>query len=72
MIQFKNHLQQQRLRYQQLKHRTVEYLHKTQMQQWQKTVIDPITDDGYKELTDHEIELELLKRKDALTGGMAT
>jgi phage shock protein A len=72
MIQFKNHLQQQRLRYEQLKHRTAEYLHKTQMQQWQKAVIDPISDDGYKELTDHEIELELLKRKDALTGGIAT
>jgi len=72
MIQFKNHLQQQRLRYEQLKNRTTEYLHKTQMQRWEKDVIDPVSDDGYGELADQEIELELLKRKDTRTGGIAT
>jgi len=72
MIQFKNHLQQQRLRYEQLKNRTAEYLHKTQTQQWKIDVIDPVSDDGYGELSDQEIELELLKRKDARTGGIAT
>ena len=70
MIQFKNHLQQQRLRYEQLKNRTIEYLHKTQMQRWEKDVIDPVSDDGYGEPADQEIELELLKRKDEL--GLAT
>ncbi len=70
MIQFKNHLQQQRLRYEQLKSRTIEYLHNTQMQRWEKDVIDPVSDNGCGELTDQEIELELLKRKDAL--GLAT
>ncbi len=72
LIQFKNHLQQQRIRYEQLKNRTAEYLHETQLQQWQKEVIDPTCGDGYGGLTDQEIELELLKRKDALTGGIAT
>jgi phage shock protein A len=72
MIQFKNHLQQQRLRYEQLKNRTAEYLHKTQTQQWKKDVIDPVSDDGSGELSDQEIELELLKRKDARTGGIET
>ena len=66
MIQFKNYLHQQRLRYAQLKNRTTEYLHNTHMQQWEKDVIDPVYDDGYGELADQEIELELLKRKDAL------
>jgi phage shock protein A len=66
MIQFKNHLQQQRLRYEQLKYRTTEYLHKTQTQQWEKDVIDPVSADGYEALNDEEIELELLKRKEAL------
>ena len=70
MIHFKNHLQQQRLRYEQLKNRTTEYLHKTQMQRWEKDVIDPVPDDGYGEPADQEIELELLKRKDEL--GLAT
>ncbi len=66
LTQFKNHLQQQRIRYEQLKSRTAEYLHETQLQQWQKDVIDPISGDAYGGLTDQEIELELLKRKDAL------
>jgi phage shock protein A len=66
MIQLKNHLQQQRLRYEQLKNRTAEYLRKSQLQQWEKDVIDPVTDVGFGELADQEIELELLKRKDTL------
>lgn len=66
MIQFKNHLQQQRLRYEQLKYRTTEYLHKTQTQQWGKDVIDPVSAGGYEAPTDEEIELELLKRKEVL------
>jgi phage shock protein A len=72
IIQITNQLHQQRLRYEQLKNRTTEYLHKTQMQQWKKDVIDPVSNDGYGASADQEIELELLKRKDALTGGMAT
>lgn len=66
MIQLKSHLQQQRLRYEQLKNRTAEYLRKTQLQQWKKDVIDPVADVGFGEPADQEIELELLKRKDAL------
>ena len=66
MIQLKNHLQQQRLRYEQLKKRAAEYLRASQMQQWEKDVIDPVADVGFGEPADQEIELELLKRKDAL------
>jgi phage shock protein A len=66
IIQFENHLQQQRLRYEQLKNRTAEYLHKTRLQRWEKDVIDPVFDGGYGEPADQEIELELLKRKEAL------
>ena len=66
IIQFKNHLQQQRLRYQQLKHRSAQYLLNTRVQQSEKTVIDPVFDGSHAEPTDQEIELELLKRKDAL------
>ena len=66
MIQFKNHLKQQRLRYEQLKYRTTEYLRRTQMQQWEKDVIDPFSADGYDAPPDEKIELELLKRKEVL------
>ena len=70
LIELNSHLQQQRLRYEQLKYRTTEYLQKTQVQRWQKDVIDPVSDDGLAEPADQEIELELLKRKEAL--GLAT
>ena len=63
---FNSHLQQQHLKYEQLKYRTTEYLYTSQMQQWQKDVIDPVSDDGYAAPADQEIELELLKRKDGL------
>ncbi len=66
MTQFKNHLKQQRLRYEQLKYRTTEYLRRTQMRQCEKDVIVPVSADGYETPTDEEIELELLKRKEAV------
>jgi phage shock protein A len=66
MLQLHGHLEQQRLRYEQLKYRTTEYLHKTQMQRWDKGVIDPVFGGGQAEPADQEIELELLKRKEAL------
>ena len=66
MIQFKNHLKQQRLRYEQLKYRSTEYLRRTQMQQWEKDLDVPVSADGYDAPTDEEIELELLKRKEVL------
>ena len=66
MTAFNSHLQQQRLRYEQLKYRTTEYLQKTQMQRWENDVIDPGSDDGHGEPADQEIELELLKCKDGL------
>lgn len=65
-LQLDHHLQQQRQRYEQFKYRTAEYLHRAQMQDWEKTVLDPVSAGGYAEPMDQEIELELLKRKEAL------
>ncbi len=67
ITQFENHLQQQRFKYEQLKNRSTEYFHKTQMQQWKKEAIDPVSDGSYAELSEQEIELELLKHKDRLS-----
>jgi phage shock protein A len=64
MIQFKSHLKQQRLRYEQLKYRSTEYLRRTRMQQWEKNLVVPFSADGCDTPTDEEIELELLKRKE--------
>ncbi len=66
IAQSKDHLDQQRLRYEQLKHRSVEFFHKTQMQEWQNDLSEIVPDGKYGELSEEEIELELLKRKETL------
>ena len=66
---YNNHLDQQRMQYEQLKHRSVEFFHKTQMLQWQnnRSAIVPDGQDG--SLSEEAIELELIKRKAALGEG---
>ncbi len=66
IVAFKDRLDQQRLRYERLKHRATEFSHKAQMQQSEKNMSELLPDGLYGELSDKEIELELLKRKDAL------
>jgi phage shock protein A len=66
LIQFKTQLQHQRLRYEQLKYRITGYLHKKQLQQGDRDAAAPAFADGFEEPADQEIELELLKRKEAL------
>jgi phage shock protein A len=59
-------LDQQRLQYDRLKHRSIEFFHKTSMSGWHKdlSAIVPLGKPG--EPSEPEIELELLKRKEAL------
>ena len=65
--QFKEHLSEQRLQYEQLKIRSAEYFHRTEMQVREKNMRDIIPNNIPGELSEGEIELELLKRKEALT-----
>ena len=62
--QFERHLQLQRLKYEELKNRSTEYLQKTQLQKWEKETFDPVSFNGYSEMSEQEVELELLKRKE--------
>ena len=62
----KDHLDQQRLQYERLKHQSVDFFHKTRMQEWQNDLAEKVPAGNYGELSDEEIELELLKRKEAL------
>lgn len=64
--EYKDHLSEQRLQYEQLKIRSAEYFHRTQMQGRQKDMLDIIPNNIPGELSEGEIELELLKRKEAL------
>ena len=63
---YKDHLDQQRLQYEQLRHRSVEFFQKTQMQEWRNDLSDVVPNGKYGEVSDEEIELELIKRKEAL------
>ena len=65
--QFKEHLSEQRLQYEQLKIRSVEYFHRTEMRVREKDMLDIIPNNIPGELSEDEIELELLKRKEAIT-----
>ena len=66
ITRFKNHQDQQRLQYEQLKHRSIEYFHNVERQEWKMEEIDLIPDNSYSAPSEQEIELELLKRKEAL------
>jgi phage shock protein A len=63
---YRDNLDQQRLRYDRLKHRSIEFLNKAPESVWQNDLgeIALIGESG--ELSEEEIELELLKRKEAL------
>ncbi len=61
----RDHLDQQRLQYERLKHRSIEFFHNTSMHEWQKDQAEIDQAAIYGELSEAEIELELLKRKEA-------
>lgn len=63
---YRDHLDQQRLRYERLKHRSVEFFHKTPMHGWQNDLSEIVPNGKFGEPSEAEIELELLKRKEAL------
>ena len=65
--QYKGHLSEQRLQYEQLKIRSAEYFHRTEMRVREKDMLNIIPNNIPGELSEDEIELELLKRKEALT-----
>jgi phage shock protein A len=69
MGQFKENLEQQRLQYEQLKQKATEYFHRTEKQRWKEPW--PAVSSGFSvhELSEEEIELELLQRKEAIKGG---
>jgi phage shock protein A len=72
VTQLHSQLQQQRQRFEQLQYRASEYRHKIQMQQWEKDTIDPVSHDCFGGPTDQEIELELIKRKEASAESRST
>jgi phage shock protein A len=64
--QYEQHLSEQRLRYEQLKIRSVEFFHRAEIQGREKEMRDIVPNNIPGELSEEEIELELLKRKESL------
>jgi phage shock protein A len=64
---FKAHLSELRLQYEQLKVRSAEYFHRTEMRTREQDMLDIMPNNIPGELSEDEIELELFKRKEALT-----
>ncbi len=62
----KAHLSEQRLQYEQLKIRSTEYFHRTEMLGQKKDMHAVLANRIGAELSEEEIELELLKRKEQL------
>ncbi len=67
LTQLKAHLSQQRLQYEQLRIRSTEYFSRTERLGREKDMRAIIADKVGGELSEEEIELELLKRKEQLT-----
>ncbi len=69
--QLEDGLKQQQLCYEKIKHRSDEYIYKTEQQKWEKSM-PPISVSSIKsDPSSEEIELELFQRKEALKGGEA-
>ena len=60
---------EQRLQYDQVQLRSKEYLRSVRQDEWMKTAAEAAPFSTSNEPSDEEIELELLKRKDAVKGG---
>lgn len=66
LSQYKKQLSEQRLQYEQHKIRSAEYFQRIEMQARENVQLDIFSDHIPGDLSEEEIELELLKRKEAL------
>jgi phage shock protein A len=68
--QFKAYIEQQQIQYEQLCQKATEFFYRKEKQSWQP--LWPATQSGLRlhELSEEEVELELLQRKEALKGGV--
>ena len=62
----RDQLNQQRLRYDRLKHRSIDFFRKSPTQELQMILAETGHAGNYGEISEEEIELELLKRKETL------
>ena len=66
---FRECVEEQRLQYEQVQIRSKEYFHRVEREQWEKTAATASSSVVTAEPSEEEVELELLKRKEAAEGG---
>jgi len=69
ITQFHGLIEEQRLQYEQLELRAKEYFHREEREKWEMTIASTIPSPPSGEPSEEEVELELLKRKEAVKGG---
>ena len=62
-------IEEQRLQYEQLELRAKEYFHMEEREKWEKTISTTVPSTPSGEPSEEEVELELLKRREAVKGG---
>ena len=67
--QFHGLIEEQRLQYEHIDLRAKEYFHMEERKKWEKTISTTIPSTPSREPSEEEVELELLKRKEAVKGG---
>jgi phage shock protein A len=68
--QFKAYIEQQRIQYEQLRQKAAEYFFRKEKQNWEPPWPEAHSGLRLQVLSEEEVELELLQRKEALKGGM--
>ena len=63
-------VEKQRLQYEQFRLKSKEFEHKTEQQEWDKHLSSIIPNKVSRDLPEEEVELELLRRKEAVKGGI--
>lgn len=69
IAQFRTVLDEQRLLHEQLRLKAAEHLRRTERQQWEETIAGTIPHGLCAEPAEAEVELELMRRKEAMKGG---
>ena len=72
IAQLREYVEKQRLQYEQFQLKSAEYFHKSEQQEWEKAMSDIIPNNIVRDIREEEVELELLKRKEAIRGGENT
>ena len=71
MAGFKDDISKQRLQYDQLKHRSTEFLYRVEQNEWERVNSIYSFENIPEQFNDEEIELELLQRKEALSSNIS-